>query len=634
MQARAIIGTAGHIDHGKTALVRALTGQETDRLKAEQERGISIDLGFAYLDVPDVGRVGLVDVPGHERFIRNMLAGVHGIDIVLLTVAADDGVMPQTEEHLDILHLLGVRRGIVVITKADLADAARVAAVREEIEILTVDTVLEAAPVIPVSVVDGRGLDTLLAEIGRQLTSYERPAPSGYFRLPVDRAFSIKGHGLVVTGTVVAGTVAPGATVRVLPGGDTARVRSVEVHGAGVEEGTFGQRVALNLAGIERADVGRGHTVADARLTADTRQFDALVELRPGPRRSVRHYSRVRLHIGTAETVATVTFLDGGDVLAPGACAYAQLRLVEPVMALRGDRFILRTETAQATVGGGTVLHPHPPRHRRLDTGVVDALRVLHEAPAAAGVLAFLQLYAGFACPHDVLVQGLGLPDDEIRRLAGDAPEVLAIPDDGDPEAYTIVPKWEALQRAARALVGAFHAANPVAPGMEMESLRTSLPERPAQRVFRWALERLIAAGVLVRHESVVHLPQHEVALDTRARTVGSRIEAALREAGFTPPDVRTLATDGLSRKELTDVLGVLEREGRVVRVAPDLYYAREAIERGIRVLQEYCAEHGEITAAAFRDLIQASRKYSIALLDYCDRSGVTLRVGDVRRVR
>src|ERR687887_2607199 len=254
-----IIGTAGHIDHGKTSLIKALTGQETDRLKEEQERGISIDLGFAYLDLPDGERAGIVDVPGHERFIRNMLAGAHGIDLVLFTVAADDGVMPQSEEHLDFLHLLGVKKGIFVVTKADLVEPARLAEVQEEIEILTLDTTLEGAPIIPVSSVTGLGLERLRQEIAAQLQSYERPPLPGYFRLPVDRAFVMKGHGVVVTGTAVAGSVHEGDTVRILPGGETARVRSLEVHGVPVARAEHGQRVAMNLAGVERTDLGRGH---------------------------------------------------------------------------------------------------------------------------------------------------------------------------------------------------------------------------------------------------------------------------------------------------------------------------------------------------------------------------------------
>src|SRR5215470_4544631 len=345
-----IVGTAGHIDHGKTSLVRALTGQDTDRLKEEKERGISIDLGFAFFDAPGGERAGIVDVPGHERFIRNMLAGAHGMDLVLFTVAADDGVMPQTEEHLDILHLLGVRRGVFVITKSDLVDAPRVAAVREEIEVLTLDTTLEGAPIVPVSTLTGEGLLALRAEIGALLAAPAGPPPPGWFRLPVDRAFVIRGHGIVVTGTAIAGTVAEGDTVRILPGGDTARVRGLEVHGNAVAHAAHGQRVAMNLAGIERTDLGRGHVVCDERIARLTGRLDARVEIRPAARRPVVSHGRVRVHIGTAEVLGKLVLLGGRSELPPRSAGWAQVVLTEPVLALRGDRFILRDETARRTL--------------------------------------------------------------------------------------------------------------------------------------------------------------------------------------------------------------------------------------------------------------------------------------------
>lgn len=632
--ASAIIGTAGHIDHGKTALIKALTGQDTDRLKAEKERGISIDLGFAYLDVPGVGRVGIVDVPGHERFIRNMLAGVHGIDLVLLAISADDGVMPQTEEHLDILHLLGVSSGIVVVTKVDLVAEDRLAEVREEIEILTAGTTLERAPVIGVSSVTGQGLDELRREIARQLTAYERRPLPGYFRLPVDRAFLMRGHGLVVTGTAVAGQVAVGDTLRVLPGGETARVRSIEVHGTAHETASFGQRVALNLSGVERADVRRHQVVCDARLGRDTRCFDAFVELRPGPKRALRDHGHARLHLATAETLATIVMLDGRERLEPGTSGYCQLRLTEPIMTLKGDRFILRAETAEATIGGGIVLHAFAPRHRPRAQDVLGRLRMLHQGKPADALCAFLELSGDFACARGELAQALALCDEELVVLAAGAPAVLPIPDAARPEAFALLESWQALERTAGEIVAGFHRDNPLAPGMEMELLRTCLPEAPEPKVFRWVVERLVAGGKLVRAESLLRLPEHRVALDERARLAGIRFEAVLRAAGLMPPDVGGLATEELSGRDLQDVLAVLEREGRVVRVAPELYYARDAVERGLVVLREYCASHGEITAAAFRDLIGASRKYSIAFLDYCDRTGITLRVGDVRRLR
>src|SRR5438876_2700722 len=629
-----IIGTAGHIDHGKTSLIRALTGQDTDRLKEEKERGTSIDLGFAYLDA-DGERAGIVDVPGHERFIRNMLAGAHGIDLVLFTVAADDGVMPQTEEHLDLLHLLGVRRGIFVITKTDLVDAARVVAVREEIDILTLDTTLEGAPIVPVSTLSGAGLDALRAEIAAQLGRPAGAPPPGYFRLPVDRAFVIRGHGVVVTGTAIAGAVREGDTLRVLPGGETARVRSLEVHGVHVPRAEHGQRVAINLAGVERSDLGRGHVVCDERLARLTARLDARVEIRPAAKRPIASHTRVRFHLGTAEVMGKLVLLGGQGELSPRSAGWAQLVLAEPVLAMRGDRFILRDETARRTLGGGVVVNPFADRHRRAETGLEERLEVLRGGETPAAARAFLELTADFASDRATVAQALNLREEAAAAALAGVDGVLAIPDPRAPEAGTTAAKWQRLEAAACEAVAAAHRAEPLAPGLEMESLRTQLPWDVPPRVFRWCIERLAAAKRLVREESVVRMPGHRVALGAAAHALGTRVERLLAEGRFTPPDLRQLEeATGAGRKALADVLGVLEAEGKVARIAPDLYYARAAADEAKAIVEAHCRAHGEITAAVFRDLIGASRKFAIAFLDWCDRTGVTLRVGDVRKLR
>src|SRR5437867_2495725 len=441
-----IIGTAGHIDHGKTSLIRALTGQDTDRLKEEKERGISIDLGFAFFDAPGGERAGIVDVPGHERFIRNMLAGAHVMDLVLFTVAADDGVMPQTEEHLDILHLLGVRRGVFVITKTDLVDAARLAAVREEIEVLTLDTTLEGAPIVPVSTLTGEGLEALRGEIGALLAAPPGPPPPGYFRLPVDRAFVIHGHGVVVTGTAIAGAVEQGGTVRVLPGNETARVRSLEVHGVPVPRAGHGQRVAMNLVGVERTDLGRG----------------------------------------------------------------------------------------------GVVVHPFANRHRRGEGDLEERLGTLRAGTPPAAARAFLELIPEFASDRATVTQALNLRDEELATVAT-APGVLPVPDAEAPEAYTTTAKWERLEAEVLGVVSAAHRTHPLVPGLEMESLRTQLSFEVPPRAFRWCVDRLVAAGRLVREESLVRAPEHRVALGAGGRALGGRLEQLLCEARFTPPDLRQL---------------------------------------------------------------------------------------------
>ena len=630
-----IIGTAGHIDHGKTALIRALTGQDTDRLKEEKERGISIDLGFAYMDLANGERAGIVDVPGHERFIRNMLAGAHGIDLVLLVVAADDGVMPQTEEHLDILHLLGVAHGIVVITKADLVDTARLAAVRDEIEIVLAGTTLEGSPIIPVSAITGMGLDALRAAINERLAGYQRVAPLGYFRLPVDRAFVMHGHGTVVTGTAVAGTIHPGDAVRILPGGEEVRVRSVQVHGQEVPEATFGQRVALNLAGVERSTVERGHVVCDPRFDRITDRFDAWVEIHPAAGRPVESHEVVRVYLGTAEVIGKLVLLNGQDALAPRQSAFAQLVLREPLQALRGDRFILRNQSAERTIGGGVVTHPFARRHRRgaVPLSALDALRVA-STPRDI-VRALLHVETDFAVAPEFLAQAGALALGAVREaLRGDA-SIRALPDVVNVAACTTNEKWEALRAAVSGALAEHHRQKPLVPGMEMESLRSQIAPDLSPKVFRAVLDALVAEKVVARDDSLLRLPSHRVALKRDEAQVAARAEELIAAGGVTPPDLKQVETTlAVPHRQLQAILQQLEREGRVAKIAEGLYFAPAPLERAREILRAHVAAHGDISAATFRDLLGASRKFSIALLDYFDRTGFTLRVGDIRKLR
>jgi selenocysteine-specific elongation factor len=631
-----VIGTAGHIDHGKTALIRALTGQETDRLKEEQERGISIDLGFAYLDLSSGERVGIVDVPGHERFIRNMLAGAHGIDLVLLVVAADDGVMPQTEEHLDILHLLGATHAVVAITKTDLVDAARLAAVHEEVEILLAGTGLEGSPAVPVSSLTGAGLPALRETIERQLAAYQRAERPGPFRLPVDRVFILHGHGVIVTGTAIAGAVHPGDAVRVLPGGDLVRVRSVQVHGADVQDATYGQRVALNLAGVERVQVARGHMVCDPLLDRVSDRFDAYVEIRPAAGRPVKSYEGVRVYAGTAEVIAKLVLLDSRDALRPRETAPAQLVLREAIQILRGDRFILRNQTAQRTIGGGIVVHPFAARHRQKDADLLPRLTRLQHAATPAQVLrAVLDLAPEFAVPPEFLAQAAGLSLPMLRAALDAERAILTLPNIEKVAACTTDAKWDQLRAAIVQALTGFHQREPLTPGMEMESLRTQVAAELTPKVFRAVVDALAEAGVVVRAESLLRLPTHRVALQRDDAQVAGRAEAMIAAGGVTPPDLKQIeAALAVPRARLQAVLQQLEREGRVARIGPDLYFAQAPLERARALLRAHVEQHGDISAATFRDLLGASRKFSISLLDYFDRTGFTLRVGDVRKLR
>ncbi len=632
----AIIGTAGHIDHGKTALIKALTGQDTDRLKEEKERGISIDLGFAYFTLPDGTRAGVVDVPGHERFIRNMLAGAHGIDLVLFTIAADDGVMPQSEEHLDILHLLGTRRGIFVITKADLADDARLHEVREEIELLADGTTLEGAPVIAVSSLTGRGLDELRAEMVRQLEGFEARRATGIFRLPLDRAFVIKGHGSVVTGTAMGAEVRVGQRLRVLPGGDEVRVRSIQVHNETVERAGLCQHVALNLTGAEKVELRRGQVLADAALDVATARFDAQIEIRPAAKRPLKHNMRVRLFVGTAETLARAIVLDESAAIAPKSSGLVQLVSDEPVVALSGDRFVIRDETNTRTLGGGVVLNPLGRRIRKPLDAYRRNLETLARDSVPDSIEALLNLQETFALSAARTAMLLNRPAKEVDAALKDARFVrISL---GDEEGVTTRAKWDELKRFAVAALTAHHESRPLEAGLEMEALRSGLPYEVGARAFRALLDRLARESDIVREESLLRLKHHRVELGGDAAALGRRAEALLAEARFHPPDLAQIA-DALKLAtsdvvQLRTVLGALEREGRVAKIATDLYFSRAALDDARARLVEHLGANGEITAATYRDLLGASRKFSIALLDYFDHSGVTTRVGDVRRLR
>ena len=629
-----IIGTAGHIDHGKTSLIKALTGQDTDRLKEEKERGISIDLGFAHLDLADGTSAGVVDVPGHERFIKNMLAGAHGIDLVLFTVAADDGVMPQSEEHLDIVHLLGIKLAIFVITKIDLVPTAKIADVEEEIKILTLGTLLENAPIIPVSTVTGHGLAALKQEIARVLQSADKKPPQGYFRLPVDRAFVLQGHGVVVTGTALSGEVKSGERVRCLPGDQTFRVRSLQVHGKSVDNAGWGQRIALNLTGPERSDVARGHVICHEKLTRVSERFDAFLEVRPAAAKGIKNHQRVRVHLGTTERLAKVILLNGKGKAEPKTSTYCQITLMEPLMTLKGDHFILRDETAQRTLAGGVVVHPWAGPHKRNERGLQGRLELFHSSDFAQLTQAFIEESIEFAVPIESIYQFLNLPEDEVRQRIGQIKTLHVINAEGE-KAYTTEAKWQRLKENIQHILKQFHASHPLVPGMDMEELRSKLIYDLSLKVFRGVVDTLTLEKIIAKEENLLRLTEHRVQLGGQEKELMERVKKALGTQPLTPPDLKDIEKQlGVTRNKLTEVVRLLERDRSVVRVATDLYYLPPAIDQVRTILKNFISEKGEITAASFRDLIGSSRKYTIPLLEYFDREGVTIRIGDIRKLK
>jgi selenocysteine-specific elongation factor len=629
-----IIGTAGHIDHGKTSLIKALTGQDTDRLKEEKERGISIDLGFAHLTLPDGTQFGVVDVPGHERFIKNMLAGAHGIDLVLFTVAADDGVMPQTEEHLDIVHLLGVKMAIFVITKADLVLPERIADVEEEIDILTLGTTLEGSPKIAVSTVTGQGIDDLKSRLATTLMDRERAAPNGYFRLPVDRAFVLQGHGVVVTGTALSGTVKVGEQVRCLPGDHLFRVRSLQVHGQSVDSAGWGQRVAMNLTGPERATIERGQVICHEQLALTSDRFDALLEVRPAAAKGIKSHQRVRIHMGAAERLAKILLLGAKDRAEPKESTYCQITLEDALLVMRGDHFIVRDETAQRTLGGGLVIHPWARRHKRGEKDLAARLEILHKGDIGKLIEAFLDSSAEFAVPLGPIHQFLNVHEDQARQAVEKIKSLRVLNAEGE-KLYSTDAKWQKVKETIIGSLKTFHASHPLAPGMDMEELRGKLPYRLSPKVFRVVVDALIGDHSIAKEENLLRLASHRVQLGGQEKTQMARIKQILGAEPLAPPDLKEVEKQlGLSRAKLAEVLRLLERDGSVVRVSTDMYFLAGSIRRLEETLRNHLTEKGEMTAASFRDLIGSTRKYTIPLLEYFDRSGLTIRIGDVRRLK
>jgi selenocysteine-specific elongation factor len=487
---------------------------------------------------------------------------------------------------------------------------------------------------VPVSSVTGAGIPALRAVIEGRLAELAPAPPQGAFRLPVDRVFALRGHGVVVTGTALAGEIGAGAEVRILPGDARARVRSVEVHGTPVAHAGWRQRIALNLVGADLGGLGRGDVVVDPALTLVTDRFDARIELRPAARPGLRDHARVRVHLGTAERLGKVIALDGTRLLTPDAPAYVQIAVDAPVLALRGDRFVIRSENARRTLGGGEVVLPVTERHRKRGAALVARLEVVRAGAPAAAVAEALDLARPFALAAAALAESLAFDRETVAAALAGRPADLTLAD-GTADVYTTPAKWSAVARSVARAVAAAHTAAPLAAGVEMEAVRMQLPYAVSPKLFRAVIERLVAAGTVTRHESILAAPDHRVALRANDEALGQRARAALTDAGVTPPDLQTLAAAlAATPAQLTAILGVLASRGEIVRVGPDLYYDAAALGRARATLEDHLATHPAITAAEFRDGLGVSRKFSIALLDYFDRTGVTLRVGDTRKLR
>ena len=622
-----IVGTAGHIDHGKTALVKALTGIDADRLEEEKRRGITIDLGFAHLQLTPALRLGFVDVPGHERFVKNMLAGVGGIDLLLFAIAADESIKPQTREHFDICRLLGIPRGVIALTKADLVDDDLVGLVRLEVEELVAGSFLEGAPIVPVSSVTGAGLDNLRSELARVAAGVPEKNAAGHFRLPVDRVFSVKGFGTVATGTLVSGRVAAEQTVEVYPAGRRLRVRGVQVHGSKADRAVAGQRTAVNLADIEPAELTRGDVLCEPGLFRAVKQVDCRLDLLTGAK-PLKHRAPVHFHSGTAEIEAEVRLLEGQKegtaALKPGGRAYARLLLRDAALLLPGDRFIIRMFSPVVTIGGGVVVDLGERRYRKGDD-VKARLDVL-AGPDAAARIGLLVREAAFGMGTAELVARTGMLEREIAAAAGRAAVVTV----AQPQPWYMDRAWfQATRERLVKTVREFHQKHPLLPGIARQDVRgRELHDAPA-----FVLDALIAdANQLVAEGETVRLRGHKLVLKEDEEQARAAIERAFEETGLAVPSLaEVLAKSGVEAARARSLLQILLRDKRLVRINDELVFHQSAIE-GLRGM--LAAKKGtRFGVASFKEWTGVSRKYAIPLLEFLDREKVTRRDGDERLV-
>jgi selenocysteine-specific elongation factor len=624
-----IVGTAGHIDHGKSALVEALTGTHPDRLEEEKRRGITIDLGFAFLDVDGV-RLGFVDVPGHERFVRNMLAGAGGIDLLMLVVAADESIKPQTREHFDICRLLAIPRGIVAITKSDLVEPHLLDLVKLDIEELTRGSFLEGAPLVPVSALTGSGLDDLKRELSRAAASAPARDAGRHLRLPIDRSFAVKGFGTVVTGTLVSGSVGLEEEVELYPTGRRLRVRGLQSGGKTHERAVAGQRTAVNLAGIDHSDVKRGMVLAPPGIFEPTDRLDTRVTLLPSAR-PVKNRARVRFHQGTVETTAEVILLDHDDV-APGESALAQLRLGEKTLLLPGDRFILRQFSPAATLGGGVVIDVKPLRHRRRDVSVAGYLKTLENGNREGILRAMVEATPNGLTAGEIVAR-TGWLEGEIAdsarksaeqghlRIIAENPLVVA--------AAQSVTKCTATLRVA---VEAYHRENPLLPGIPRQELRAKAGN-PGAELFETSLRDLLQAGVLAISGDLVQRTGRAVELTPEETRAKELIEKAFEQAGLAVPSLDEVLTKlPVESRRAQKILQILLREKVLVKISGDLVFHRAALAHLRKLVAEYRRARGSrLPIPAFKELTGITRKYAIPLLEYLDRERVTQRAGNER---
>lgn len=627
-----IIGTAGHVDHGKTCLIKALTGIDTDRLEEEKKRGITIELGFAYLTLPDGSRAGIVDVPGHERFIKNMLAGAGGVDMALLVIAADEGVMPQTREHLGILSMLNIKSGIVALTKCDLIEPDWLAFVQEDVRAELAGTFLQDAPIIPVSSVTGEGIETLREEIFRRIGQVEPKDISGSFRVPVDRVFTMKGFGTVVTGTLIEGKLSTGDPVMIYPNGAASKARNIQVHGQDVETAYAGQRVAINLAAMKKDELDRGDTLAQPGSMEPSMMLDVKLNVFSDAAHEIENGSVLHLYHGTRNTLCKAILLDR-DVLKAGESCYAQLRMNENIAVKPGDRYIVRFYSPIDTIGGGEILESNPVKQKRFQQQALDRLAIKeHGSPSEKSLLAVLENSAKFAS-LDYIAKRRQISAAALQReleQINDPALLVHITD----KVVVHADFWNALKKELTELLGQYHEKNPLQTGMRLDELKQRLLPNCDAAVADAVLERFAQEKAIRTERQRASVYSFTVSMSAEQRRLTDEIEAVYRESGLSVPELdELLARYPNQTAAVKQVMQAMVEQGVLINITSQIYLHRENFLRALDEMEKIQANCGVISLGDFRDRVGTSRKYALPILNYCDNRKLTKRTGDLRKL-
>ncbi len=632
-----IIGTAGHVDHGKTALIKALTGIDTDRWEEEKRRGLSIGLGFAHFDLPDGSQAGIIDVPGHERFIRNMLAGVWSMDIILLVVDSIEGVRPQTIEHLNIIDLLKITNGIIVITKIDIASEDQVEKVVNQVLELISGKSLEGSPIVRVSAITGQGMDKLKETIIQKVSSEESPQRSlSAPRLPVDRAFVISGFGMVVTGTLIGGSINKQDMVNIMPGGKRARVRGIEVHGEQVETAIPGQRAALNLSGITKEDVKRGDVVCDVALSESTERIDTVLQIVDTCERIFENWTRVRFFLDTSEVFGRAVLLSADEGLLPEDTGYVQFKLESPILAFRGDRFIVRDFANQETLGGGKILNPFPPTHKRMADATIQSLKRWESANNYELVKLIANTSKSVTIWENILKYYLPYSGDKIEHILKDmeAQGIIIRYISGDKGLIASSERMADLRDRIIQELSSFHKEQSIAEGANFSKVRSDL--NIDELTFELLLQDLIKNGQISRRGNILKLASHQITFTDKELRISQEIERIFIQSGVSTPGEAELLglLSSYDREDIQNVLQALLIQGKLVKISSEILMHSTVVEETLKAIKEYLKSHDQITVSEFRQLANTSRKYAVPFMEYCDSIGFTVREGDHRKLK